>query len=57
MVAETPSVIHLARRAPPYQPQRGFVTQPSVGAKRLRWVNGQKEATLKELKNAAADWM
>jgi hypothetical protein len=25
------------------QPQRGCVIQPSVGAKRLRWVNGQNE--------------
>jgi hypothetical protein len=27
----------------PNQPQQGCSIQPSVGAKRLRWVNGQNE--------------
>ena len=37
------SLLTELRTGAPNQPQRGCSNQPSVGAKRLRWVNGQNE--------------
>jgi len=42
-VATKISLLTERRNGATNQPQRGCIIQPSVGAKRLRWVNGQDE--------------